>query len=763
MKKQFYAVFVIFLFLFATAGAQEVNIKVYNFPIDSGFSASWATPKVGMDGQNGYISWASDTATMDAWIGWEQGSNVKIGHAVNPGEVGTSYLKFPATSTTGYDNIVFAPYTAWWGGNDSLKECSYKFYASAVADPGTKESFDMGEWTMIGDSMANFAANTGFRFNLPAEFADQETVHFLAVFDVYQSEVSAVNYHQFWSFTVKGLPVEDLLTVKQFVFHTDSGFAASWDLPLGLDGMVPGYVTWSTDTSILRNWDGWANASGVIQVGNMVRPTSHGQSYFVMQPFSTEGFINLRLGMFTSKIWPAPPSPFVNTGHRFYVTNVSNPGVKENFDIGEWTKLPDDMFNFKGSTSYTIPFPAGFEQTDTVYLMSIFSADSSEIFAQTWLQFWNFTVSGVSAVPIPKYNITFGVVEGINPLEGATINIAGEQLLTDDQGLAIIELADGKYGFSVNKEGYEDYSDSVTVEGADQQIGVVMVALDPCVQFYEYRTDLAKCDPPFSDQTWDDNDNGLDGECGYITWVSDTTGDDLRPWQSWAVALPQIKIGNYFNSGTADYPGSVGQSYMVFPPVSTVNCNNLKFEHTILWDDLPNDMEHYEHRFYASAAESPGVKENLNMEEWVQIGEPIRNLDPGDEFSWFLPESFNNQPHVRFMGVLDIQQVELKGRWHWIQWNQFTLNGTTYDPSSVDQISNGEYRLYPNPAINQLRLEGLQGHAVVEIYNLLGVSLLQQYVDTRDVWLNIEKLTSGMYIIKICGDMDDATVRFMKQ
>jgi hypothetical protein len=115
------------------------------------------------------------------------------------------------------------------------------------------------------------------------------------------------------------------------------------------------------------------------------------------------------------------------------------------------------------------------------------------------------------------------------------------------------------------------------------------------------------------------------------------------------------------------------------------------------------------------------------------------------------------------MGVLDIQQVELKGRWHWIQWDQFTVNGTTYDPSSVDEMTGGEYKLYPNPAIDQLKLEGLRGNAVLEIYNLLGVSLIQQYVDTRDVWLDIGNLEDGMYILKIRGDEDDATVRFMKQ
>ncbi len=752
MKKQFYSLLLVLIFLSAAVHAQEAIIKQFNFKVDSGFSATWDNEEVGMDGQNGFITWAGDTCTTP-WISWEQGGNLKIGHKVVDTTNGPSYLVFPSVSTEGFERLRLSVYTA---SPNQFMNSGYKFYMSTVASPGTKGNFDMGEWTEFSDSLYGHSGSTSYRFEVPGGFEDQGSVTLMCVFNADSSDIDAQKWIQLWSFTLWGLPSVDVEVAKNFSFKVDSGFSATWDQPdVGIDGQN-GFITWSGDPQITP-WLSW-DQGGNLKIGHMVTDDSHGKSYLVFPAIPTTGFLNLRLDVFT-----ASPNQFLNSGYTFYASSSASPGTKENLDMGEWTRFPDSLYNHSGSTTYTLPFPAGFEDISNVSLMCVFNADSNEIDAQKWIQLWSFTVKGVATTPTPKYNVTFGVVSGITPVEGAQINIAGKNVLTDDQGMAIVELEDGKYGYTVIAEGYENYADTVIVEGADQQVGVVLVELDPCVQFYEFRTDLDYCDVPFSDQTWD-NPAGIDGECGYSTWLVDSA-NDLRPWQSWGMTLPQIKIGNYFNSGTAEVAGATGKSILVFPPRSTVGCENLKFEFTILGDDLPDDppMEHYAHTFFVSKEEDPGIKENLNMNEWVQIGDPINNVKPGDEFSFIIPESFNNQQFVRFMAILEIEEPELKGQWHWIQWNQFTLEGTTAVGDKVEEVDAVSIKLYPIPASKMLMIQGLRSRTEIEVYNLLGNRVLHRFVDGGEATLNIESLSRGMYILRFQGDHQNGTARFMKQ
>ena len=65
-----------------------------------------------------------------------------------------------------------------------------------------------------------------------------------------------------------------------------------------------------------------------------------------------------------------------------------------------------------------------------------------------------------------KYLTTFSVNHNTEPVEGATVSIATQELFTNAEGEAGTELADGDYAYVVTKEGFGLVSDSLTIEGS---------------------------------------------------------------------------------------------------------------------------------------------------------------------------------------------------------------------------------------------------------------------------------------------------------
>ena len=79
------------------------------------------------------------------------------------------------------------------------------------------------------------------------------------------------------------------------------------------------------------------------------------------------------------------------------------------------------------------------------------------------------------------YLVTFTVTDGTTPVEGAVITINDSELTTDAGGEDSIHLADGEYGYTVTAEGYEDYTNSLTVsgDGVEEEIALTATMIDP--------------------------------------------------------------------------------------------------------------------------------------------------------------------------------------------------------------------------------------------------------------------------------------------
>lgn len=71
-----------------------------------------------------------------------------------------------------------------------------------------------------------------------------------------------------------------------------------------------------------------------------------------------------------------------------------------------------------------------------------------------------------------SYNVNFTVTDGTNPIAAAQVEIDGKTLTTDATGKVSTELIDGDYNYTVSKVGYQSFSGSTKVEGADTDVNV---------------------------------------------------------------------------------------------------------------------------------------------------------------------------------------------------------------------------------------------------------------------------------------------------
>lgn len=94
----------------------------------------------------------------------------------------------------------------------------------------------------------------------------------------------------------------------------------------------------------------------------------------------------------------------------------------------------------------------------------------------------NVSISGagiaeaVELTPLPVYTVTFTVTDAVstNPIENATINIYGENIITNASGVATIDLFSGTFPYTVTAAGYNSYAANVTVAGATQTVDLTL-------------------------------------------------------------------------------------------------------------------------------------------------------------------------------------------------------------------------------------------------------------------------------------------------
>lgn len=103
----------------------------------------------------------------------------------------------------------------------------------------------------------------------------------------------------------------------------------------------------------------------------------------------------------------------------------------------------------------------------------------------------NITVSGANqtvevVMSLVTWAVTFHVTDGTNNLQGAAVTVGSTTLFTNASGIAVFNLPDGYYDYTVALSGYDDEAGNFTVAGADVTIEVVLIPQFYNITFHVY-------------------------------------------------------------------------------------------------------------------------------------------------------------------------------------------------------------------------------------------------------------------------------------
>jgi hypothetical protein len=95
----------------------------------------------------------------------------------------------------------------------------------------------------------------------------------------------------------------------------------------------------------------------------------------------------------------------------------------------------------------------------------------------------------------------------------------------------------------------------------------------------------------------------------------------------------------------------------------------------------------------------------------------------------------------------------------------YTLNIITGTASDLNSNNGFNIRLFPNPARNQLNvlINGLENNTSIRIFDIMGKQVMQQVTGTSVTQLDISKLASGLYLMKIQDGEKNSSMKFVKE
>jgi hypothetical protein len=140
-----------------------------------------------------------------------------------------------------------------------------------------------------------------------------------------------------------------------------------------------------------------------------------------------------------------------------------------------------------------------------------------------------------------------------------------------------------------------------------------------------------------------------------------------------------------------------------------------------------------------------------------------------------LPDSGSNEPgshgHVQFRlhttNTPTIGQVIENRANIYFDFNEPVITNTAINtfvaPNGVEELSNGTFSIYPNPAENVLYVQSENGNANYTIYDITGkVNFTHQSTNANST-LDISTLSSGVYFIQCISGEEVSTIKFIKR
>lgn len=82
---------------------------------------------------------------------------------------------------------------------------------------------------------------------------------------------------------------------------------------------------------------------------------------------------------------------------------------------------------------------------------------------------------------------------------------------------------------------------------------------------------------------------------------------------------------------------------------------------------------------------------------------------------------------------------------------------------STKSFSSKNLKMYPNPATNNLTIDGINSIENIEVYNIIGQRVINLNPKSTSVTLNVSGLQKGIYVVKTTVDGSVASSKFIKE
>ncbi|MBI9055287.1 MAG: T9SS type A sorting domain-containing protein [Bacteroidales bacterium] len=304
-----------------------------------------------------------------------------------------------------------------------------------------------------------------------------------------------------------------------------------------------------------------------------------------------------------------------------------------------------------------------------------------------------------------KYNVSFTIKDGSNPLGGASVSLSGYGTkVTDISGNVIFEDVYCGNGISYEVQSTDYITSSGTINVIDGDV-TKNIFLEPIK--YSVRFNVNDSSDPISGASV--------SLSGYGIKVTDNSGDALFTdvYRGNGISYETQSNGYITSSGTVD---------VVDEDIT---------------ENVALELEKYKVNFTVNDGSSPISGADVTIGQDTKItdasGETVFDLEP-TSYNFSVTASGFNQNNGS-INVVDQDQDKI-----------VTLSINT----SIDGIEKEQIKIFPNPTSGIIKLEGeVLNKAKISVYDVSGKQLLIKLSKGNPIEIDLTSYSSGTYILKV--------------
>lgn len=220
------------------------------------------------------------------------------------------------------------------------------------------------------------------------------------------------------------------------------------------------------------------------------------------------------------------------------------------------------------------------------------------------------------------------------------------------------------------------------------------------------------------------------GDCD---WMNGTTAGGVTAFDTAAMYFDDDACGN---GATASNVALVSDVYDL-----SANTDEIALTYDVVYDDL------------TTPGDDSVVVEYFDGSAWVEVITYDADVDPSVTETFELGTLTNADMQVRFV-------YDDGADWAWsVGVDNFILDVSL----STEENFISEFKMFPNPATNELNITAARNIESVVVFNLLGQKVLEQQVGATSQAIDVARLETGAYLLQVTADGQNGTYKFVKQ